>query len=232
MQTLSIWDLVVGDVVSLGPGDKIPADCLVVSSVNLRVKEPSTYENTEGETEFIWREYSKSVDEPFLFTDSFVLGGTCKVVVACVGVNTQRGIEDTVFDITQDKTELTDKLDIIGGSLKFIGLISSFIILAISMCVLFIQKGVDEDVGGDIFLDKLVANIVIALVMLIVAVPEGLPMTVMLSLAHSVLMMNKYDNILVRDVNSVEQIGLITDLCLGKTGTMTTEQMEVVNFYT
>lgn len=68
--------------------------------------------------------------------------------------------------------------------------------------------------------------------MLIVAVPEGLPMTVLLSLAHSVLLMNKYDNILVRDINSVEQVGLITDLCLGKTGTMTTEQMEVVNFYT
>jgi len=81
-------------------------------------------------------------------------------------------------------------------------------------------------------MDKLVANIVISLIMLIVAIPEGLPMTVMLSLAHSVLLMNKYDNLLVRDINSVEQVGLITDLCLGKTGTMTTEEMEVVNFYT
>lgn len=81
-------------------------------------------------------------------------------------------------------------------------------------------------------MDKLVANITISLIMLIVAIPEGLPMTVMLSLAHSVLLMNKHDNILVRDINSVEQVGLITDLCLGKTGTMTTEEMEVVNFYT
>ena len=81
-------------------------------------------------------------------------------------------------------------------------------------------------------MDKLVANITISIIMLIVAVPEGLPMTVLLSLAHSVLLMNKHDDILVRDVNSVEQVGLITDLCLGKTGTMTTEKMEVVNFYT
>lgn len=81
-------------------------------------------------------------------------------------------------------------------------------------------------------MDKLVANITVSLIMLIVAIPEGLPMTVMLSLAHSVLLMNKHDNILVRDINSVEQVGLITDLCLGKTGTMTTEEMEVVNFYT
>jgi len=81
-------------------------------------------------------------------------------------------------------------------------------------------------------MDKLFANIIISLIMLIVAIPEGLPMTVQLSLAHSVLNMNKYDNVLVRDTNSVEQIGLITDLCLGKTGTMTTEEMKVVNFYT
>ena len=69
-------------------------------------------------------------------------------------------------------------------------------------------------------------------IMLIVSVPEGLPMTVAVSLAYSVLLMKDYDNILVRDLESVEQVGLIQELCLGKTGTMTTEEMEVVNFYT
>ena len=68
--------------------------------------------------------------------------------------------------------------------------------------------------------------------MLVVAIPEGLPMAVTVSIAHSVLLMSQYDNILVRDIESVEKVGLITDLCLGKTGTMTTENMEVVNFYT
>ena len=127
---------------------------------------------------------------------------------------------------------MTNKLENIGGSLKFIGLISSFIILGVSIAVLLIQTTADDEVGGSIFMDKLVANIVISLIMLIVAVPEGLPMTVLLSLAYSVLLMHEYDHILVRDINSVEQVGLITDLCLGKTGTMTTEEMEVVNFYT
>ena len=232
MQTVSIWDLVVGDIIQLGPGDKVPADCLVTESANLRVKESTTWLNSEDETMFQWNERSKSVHSPFLFTDSFITGGTCKAVVAAVGANTQRGIEDTKFDITQDKTDLTNKLDNIGGSLKFIGLISSFVIRGVSMAVLLIQTTADERVGGGIFMDKLVTNIVISLIMLIVAVPEGLPMTVLLSLAHSVLQMNKFDNILVRDINSVEQVGLITDLCLGKTGTMTTEKMEVVNFYT
>ena len=109
-----------------------------------------------------------------------------------------------MFDVSQDKTELTNKLDNIGGSLKFIGLISSFIILGVSISVLLIQTTADDEVGGTIFMDKLVANIVISLIMLIVAVPEGLPMTVLLSLAYSVLLMHKHDNILVRDINSVE----------------------------
>lgn len=138
MQTVSIWDLVVGDIVQLGPGDKVPADCLVVQSANLRVKEPHYFLNTEEETEFIWSEHMKDVDTPFLMTDSFIIGGTCKAMVCCVGENTQRGTDDTVFDITQDKTELTSKLDNIGGSLKFVGLISSFIILAVSISVLLI----------------------------------------------------------------------------------------------
>ena len=102
MQTVSIWDLVVGDVIQLGPGDKVPADCLVVSSANLRVKEAQTYLNNEDETEFKWTECSKSVQSPFLMTDSFILGGTCKAVVCCVGEYTQRGIQDTVFDVSQD----------------------------------------------------------------------------------------------------------------------------------
>jgi len=67
--------------------------------------------------------------------------------------------------------------------------------------------------------------------MLVVAIPEGLPMTVAVSLAHSVLQMSKCDNVLVRDLTSVEQVGQINDLCLGKTGTMTTEKMTVVSLY-
>ena len=67
--------------------------------------------------------------------------------------------------------------------------------------------------------------------MLVVAIPEGLPMAVTVSIAHSVLQMSQHDNVLVRDIESVETVGLITDLCLGKTGTMTTEEMSVVNFF-
>lgn len=92
--------MVVGDIIQMGPGDKVPADCLVTESANLRVKESTTWLNDEDETMFQWHERSKSTYSPFLFTDSFVIGGTCKAVVVAVGANTQRGIEDSKFDIT------------------------------------------------------------------------------------------------------------------------------------
>ena len=73
--------------------------------------------------------------------------------------------------------------------------------------------------------------VIVALILLIVAIPEGLPMTVTVSLAYSVLQMSDDDNLLVRDVDSVERVGQITDLVLGKTGTMTTEEMTVHSFF-
>ena len=160
------------------------------------------------------------------------MGGTCRALVCCVGATSTRGITDVELDTREQETELTQKLDNIGGSLKFVGLLGAFVILGVSILVVCIQTGADEDVGGKIFIKKLVDCAVIALIILIVAIPEGLPMTVAISLAHSVLLMSRDDNVLVRDLGSVEQVGLVTDLCLGKTGTMTTEEMEVVNYFT
>lgn len=166
-----------------------------------------------------------------LYADSYVLAGTCKALVLCVGDYSTRGVVDTTYDTREKETELSIKLDNIAGSLKFLGLISSIVILGTSLLVLFLQTGVDEEVGGKIFTKKLIDCIIISLIMLIVAIPEGLPMTVAVSLAHSVLLMSKYDNVLVRDLDAVEEAGLITDVCFGKTGTMTTEDMSCVSFF-
>lgn len=204
----------------------MPADCLVISSVNLQVKDANKRDNVTTYTSMA----KDAQNDPFLFSDSYVTRGTCKAVVCCVGENSTRGIFDEKLETREKDTELTMRLTVIGDSLRFFGLIGAFVVLATSMVVLFIQTGVDTEVGGKEFTKKLVDNIVIALIMLIVAIPEGLPMTVAVSLSHSVLLM-KGDNVLVRDLNSVEEVGMINDLCLGKTGTMTSENMSVVSLY-
>ncbi len=212
MQTLSVWKLVVGDIVQLQPGDKVPADCIVVSSVNLHVKEAHKVDDQVSYTSL----HKNREQDPFLFADAYIINGTCKALVTCVGENSTRGIHDDKFDTREKETELTHRLDNIGGSLKFIGLIGALVILATSLIVLFIQTGVNDNLKGDVFTKKLVDNIVIALIMLVVAIPEGLPMTVAVSLAHSVLQMSKIDHVLVRDLTAVEEVGQINDLCLGK----------------
>lgn len=232
-QTISVWKLLVGDIITLQPGDKVPADCIVIESANLQVEEIRRIDEEDEPTKFeSQRMYKNESENPFLYADSFVLKGTCKALVACVGEHSSRGVDDAVYDTSDQETELTSKLENIGGTLRFFGLISSIVILGTSLVVIFIQKGVSSEFSGKEFTKKLVDNIIIALVMLIVSVPEGLSMTVSVSLAYSVLLMKDHDNILVRDLEAVEQVGLIQELCLGKTGTMTTEEMEVVNFYT
>ena len=229
MQTVSIWKLVVGDMVQLKPGDKVPADCLVVESVNLHVKE--AFKNNEDNSITFQDMYKDKQQDPFMFADSYIKSGTCKALVCCVGENSTRGVHDVALDVGEKQTELMDRLDNIGGSLKFLGLIGALIVLGTSLLILFLQTGISDDVNGSDFTKKLVDNIVIAVVMLIVSIPEGLPMTVSISLAHSVLLMHEHDHVLVRDLESVENVGQINELCLGKTGTMTTEEMSVVSIY-
>ena len=233
MQTISVWNLVVGDIITMQPGDKVPADCIVLQSANLHVNEPTRHVELDGPTNFTWAKHLKNKDEsPFLFADSYIEAGTCKAVVCCVGENSTRGSEDTKYDTREEETELTEKLGVIEKSLQFIAIISTLIILATSMIIIFLQVGINDQVGGAEFTKKLVDNIVIAFVMLIVSVPEGLPMTVQISLANCVHQMDEHDNVLVRDLSSVEEAGLLSDICVGKTGTMTTEDMEVDSFYT
>lgn len=73
-------------------------------------------------------------------------------------------------------------------------------ILATSLIVLFIDKAADENLDNDVFVKNLVDAITVSVIILIVSIPEGLPMTVAISLANSVLQMSDYDNILVRDL--------------------------------
>ena len=140
MQTVSVWNLVVGDIIQMHPGDKVPADCLVLSSANLHVREvkQNVELNDDAPTEFEWTELRKdNTASPFLFADSFVLAGTCKAVVCCVGQNSTRGIEDTVYNTREEDTELTEKLVNIETSLKFMALIGAIVIGITSMVVLF-----------------------------------------------------------------------------------------------
>ena len=113
----------------------------------------------------------------------------------------------------------------------FIGLWAALIIFIVSTVILSIQTGVDDQVGGVIFSKKLVQNVILCFIIILVAIPEGLPMTVGISLAYSIHNMFLKDKILVRKLESNETMGEVTEFILGKTGTLTTEDMSIVKFY-
>lgn len=99
------------------------------------------------------------------------------------------------------------------------------------MILLFLQTGIDNKITWQIFLKKFVENLILAFIIILVAIPEGLPMTVQISLAYSIINMYEKDKILIRDLESTEKMGEVTEFCIGKTGTLTTEEMSVINLY-
>jgi P-type Ca2+ transporter type 2C len=219
VQTLNIWDLVVGDVVLLEAGDKAPADCLFIDAVNSVV----------DESHFIQDEGSDSVRKErgdMLFADSFLLEGSAKVLVCAVGENSTRN--EPEYDTTEKDTPLSVKLEKMGGSIKFFGLIASISILILAMVMLLITVGT---IDGSTFAKKFADNLTLAFVILIVVIPEGIPMTIGISLAYSVFDMYEQDHLLIKDLEAPEKLGLINEILVGKTGTMTTEDMKVVSFY-
>ena len=112
--------------------------------------------------------------------------------------------------------------------MRFIGLLAAIGILILATTILLITIGY---IDASTFFKKFTDNMTLALIILIVAIPEGIPMTVGISLAYSVVYMYEKDDLLVKDLTSIETLGLVDELCMGKTGTMTTEEMQVVSFY-
>jgi P-type E1-E2 ATPase len=113
------------------------------------------------------------------------------------------------------------------------GILSAIAVLATSIIMLVFGAGFsDSDQKGALITKKLIENLTLALIVIVVAIPEGLPMTVMISIAGSVRNMYKDDKILVRELWGPEKMGEVTEILCGKTGTMTTEQMEVISLFT
>jgi Ca2+-transporting ATPase len=227
-QTLNIWDLVVGDVVVLTAGDKAPADCVIVESQNAVADQGSV---TGFEQSGLERRAAKGATDPFLYADSYLLAGSVKAVVAAVGRHSTRGVKSEKLD-TSTKSPLEGKLHNLSKTFTFIGIVAAGIILATSLIMLLLGTTFsDSDKKGAMFVKKLVEDLTLAVIIVVVSIPEGLPMTVAISLSYAVLDMFSRDKILVRDLTAPEQMGEITEILCGKTGTMTTEDMEVISCF-
>nr|GMC54333.1 calcium-transporting ATPase 1, chloroplastic [Ipomoea batatas] len=221
-QKISIYDLLPGDIVHLAIGDQVPADGLFVSGFSLLIDESSL----TGESEPV----NVTTENPFLLSGTKVRDGYCKMLVTTVGMRTQWGkLMATLSEGGDDETPLQVKLNGVATIIGKIGLFFAVITFAVLVQGLYIRKlreGSHWSWYGDDALEML-EYFAIAVTIVVVAVPEGLPLAVTLSLAFAMKkMMN--DKALVRHLAACETMGSATTICSDKTGTLTTNRMTVV----
>ena len=130
----SVWELVVGDVILLSAGDRVPADCLVLESSSLTVEQ-----RIQTEEEIDRKPVNKAVHgDPFLFADSLVQRGTCKALVLCVGPISSRGPREEQINTDID-TNLQRKLKNLEGHFTKYALYSSGVIFLLMLILLIIH---------------------------------------------------------------------------------------------
>ncbi|KAJ7561896.1 hypothetical protein O6H91_03G046200 [Diphasiastrum complanatum] len=218
-QKVSIFNLVVGDVIHLSIGDQVPADGLFISGYSLLVDESSM----TGESD------PQEIDskKPFLLSGTKVQDGYATMLVTGVGMNTEWGhLMAALSEDTNDETPLQVKLNGVASFIGRVGVCFAVLTFLVLMVRYLIQKDDLQNWSG-IDLKNIVSFFAIAVTIVVVAVPEGLPLAVTLTLAYAMQKMMA-DKALVRHLSACETMGSATCICSDKTGTLTTNEMSVV----
>ncbi|MGN1173357.1 MAG: calcium-translocating P-type ATPase, PMCA-type, partial [Muribaculaceae bacterium] len=219
-------DIVVGDVVILSTGEEVPADGELLEATSLSIDEstltgePVCHKTTEPE------HFDANATYPsnYAMRGTKVMEGHGVMRITAVGDHTENGKVFTAAQIDDHvKTPLSEQLDRLG---KLISRITYIIAAVIVACRIFMFLTTFPDADFLQFVDYLLNTFMIAVALIVVAVPEGLPMAVTLSLAYSMRRMLKTNN-LVRKLHACETMGATTVICTDKTGTLTQNRMQV-----
>ena len=243
---ISIHDLVVGDILNLQTGDIIAAD-LVLLEGELECDELAL----TGESETVKKRPAKNclkmyqehlpTDEdlgstkikfrdPMLISGAKVISGLGNALVTAVGPNLVHGRTMMSLRHEAETTPLQERLDNLAEGISKYGLLAAlvlFIVLFIRFCVEIAPGGKYNSLLGPEKGKRFMDILITAITIIVVAVPEGLPLAVTLALAFATTRMAKNGN-LVRVLKSCETMGGATAICLDKTGTLTENRMRVV----
>ena len=218
-------DIVVGDIVLVKTGDEIPADGNLLDSVSLSVNESTLTGELMCSKSHIPGRITRESTYPSnrLFRGTTVLEGNGTFCVDAVGDATEFGKVYVASQIvTGVKTPLTLQLEKLGKVVSYISYTVGILIL-IGRMFLY-----DYNAPFNVldFVNYTLSSFMLAITLIVVSVPEGLPMSITLSLALSMRRMLKTNN-LVRKMHACETMGAVTVICTDKTGTLTQNQMSV-----
>jgi P-type Ca2+ transporter type 2C len=212
-QQISNKDIVVGDLIVLESGDKIPADGYFVSANALGVDESAL----TGESIVI----RKNEADPWFRSGSVVTEGNAKMYAVSVGENSEFGRTIALIQTENEKTPLQRKL------MRFVKY-CALTAIAVSMAVFIAQMvrwGTESPRPS--FSEGPLRFIVFSITILVIGMPEGLPAAVMIVLTYSIKKMMK-ENLFVRHLAACETLGSTTILLSDKTGTLTENKMTVM----
>ncbi|XP_029127220.1 calcium-transporting ATPase 8, plasma membrane-type isoform X2 [Cajanus cajan] len=229
---ISIYDIVVGDVIPLNIGNQVPADGILITGHSLAIDESSM----TGESKIV----HKDSKDPFLMSGCKVADGSGIMLVTGVGINTEWGLlMASISEDTGEETPLQVRLNGVATFIGIVGLSVAVVVLIVLLARYFSGHTKNSDgsaqftagktkVGDAI--DGAIKIVTVAVTIVVVAVPEGLPLAVTLTLAYSMRKMMA-DKALVRRLSACETMGSATTICSDKTGTLTMNQMTVVEAY-
>lgn len=213
-------ELVPGDIILINVGDRVPADARLLEAIDLEVDES----NLTGETLPVCK-HTKRIENAetypiaerknIVYMGTLVRAGRGRAVVYGIGHKTEFGLVfDAMHSVEDRKTPLQLSMDQLG---KHLSMFSLGIITVICLIGIIQGKG-------------LLTMLQIGVSLAVAAIPEGLPICVTVTLAFGVMKMAK-QNAIVKKLPAVEALGCISVICVDKTGTITTNQMEVIELF-
>ncbi len=218
--TLSAENLVPGDIVLLGPGDRVPADGRVIAAHGFEVDESSL----TGESQTVGKQVESLPGEDvplaeranLFYMNTTVTRGRAEMVVTATGMNTQLGLlADMLGSAEESPTPLQVQLDDLG---KRLALIAGIVVLF--MLIAGLLRG-----------EPWTQMVLTAIALAVAAIPEGLPAVVTVTLAIGLQRMAR-NRAIVKRLAAVETLGCTTVICTDKTGTLTVNQMTARQIYT
>lgn len=219
-QKILAEDLVPGDLILLGEGDRISADARLVEDNDLSVNQSTltgeSHPVHKSKDEVIRDDLSRSEQPDMIFAGTNVAAGTCKAIVYATGMNTEFGkiagltqtLKEELSPLQKEMNKLTRTVSILAISIGVVFFLLSILLVGTELAVAFI----------------------FAMGMIVAFIPEGLLPTVTLSLAMGVQRMAKR-NALIKRLSAVETLGCTTVICTDKTGTLTQNEMTVSNIF-
>jgi Ca2+ transporting ATPase len=242
-------EVLVGDIVILSDGNIVPGDGIIISADKLEVDESAlTGENDKMKKASLEEclalrqayvekhpDYLEKVGEvihhevpsPICISGTTLAEGRGKLLVLSVGNNSAEGRIMEISESEESATPLQKKLDKIASDVSKMGMACA----VFAVVVLFLRFGIEIGIGtvewetGD-GIQEIIDYILVGITVLVVAIPEGLPLAVTISLAYSVMKMQKEQN-LVKRMHACETMGGANMICSDKTGTLTTNDMTV-----